>query len=751
MSNGSNIRSLNWDEIDHSAFHGAGDVVTRVQFWQKTWFLTLLFTVCLGGVIASAVVHSNLIKIRAGIIYLTGFSKEIGTLEGLDSRLQLDLILRERMGIQDQESMVRAADPAIALKVGSAWTKVRRAALIPQIDSALLRASKQEADRGATELRSQEKQEEQLFNGLIWGTGMMLLGTLIASIYALKRRATTLLVQSLASSSSGGSYADISASSLKESEAITKAVNNLPAAIIEFESDGRILRWNDQMHHLTGVPASDVIGRNVIDCVQWDSTSEAAKSTIRKIFSGESIPKLEWTLKHYMGENMDLQASIKPVIDGGGAVRSAAAVIRDVTSEKYGRELLVSNDVARLAIIKALPHSLLRFDANLNLVEIHDNSQILVEKIQSIRGAKWREGFGQDLSETLSKAAKQTRLSQKPFIFEYSGDLAGRYVSLGFRVTVAGPTDVLAVVTDLSDRQRLLEAESRGEAKFRSLIEGSADTVLMISADGIILYASPAVRSVLGIGVESVIGRNWLSLVDKDSREIAELGWSETLSGSSRFIIDLVGEESPRTTEITARNLLEDETVEAIIFNMRDISDRRLLEVELKNQLEELEIRTEELRDATRRDPLTGALNYQALLDYLDAICDYSANGGQFSAILFDIDDFKAVNARLGFKAGDELLCHLCESIRSVCRDEDILGRAGSEEFLLILPEADDQVTNRILASVQKQFEAESGHITNLSICTVSKSETTCLSVDVLAELNAELKRVRSAQTESAA
>ncbi|MFM9874567.1 MAG: PAS domain S-box protein [Fimbriimonadaceae bacterium] len=745
MSEGSNVRNLNWDELDHSALHGAGDVVTRVQFWQKTWFLSMLFALCLSGLIATFFVHLRIIDTQSGIIYLREFSKEISTIEGLEPRLQLDLILRERVGIQDNERLVRRADSQIAFKVGSAWTRVRRAALIPEVDSAVLRAAKQESDRGISSLVQSQKVQEQIFGGLTGLTACLLIATLIVAIQALRRRATTLVVQSLDAGGSSGTYADISASSAKESEAITKAVNNLPIPIVEFESDGRILRWNDQMHNLTGIPAQNVLGKNVIECLQWGTTSEAAKSTIRKIFSGESIPKLEWTLVHTMGESLELQASIKPVIDGGGAVRSAAAVIRDVTSEKYGRDLMVANDVARLAIIKALPDSLLRFDSNLNLVEIHDNSQILVSKVNLLRGDKWREGFGADLTETFCKAAKQAQLTQKPYVFQYSGELAGRHVTIGFRVAVAGPTDILAIVTDLNDRQRTLEADLRGEAKFKHLIEGSADAVMMVSAEGIVLYASPAVRPVLGIDVESIVGRNWQSLVEKDSRDVAESGWQESLKGSSRFVLEVITGGALNTVEISSRNLLEEESVGAVVFNIRNITERRRLEVELTQRLLELEIRTEELRDAAQRDPLTGTLNYQALLQYLEAICDYAADRGSFSAILFDIDNFKTVNAEHGYLAGDDLLCMLANVILEFSREEDILGRAGAEEFLLILPEADTQVVERITESVRKKFAENCKELTTLSVCSVSKQKEHANSSSVLQELNGLVVKSRVA------
>ena len=749
---GANVRNLNWEEIDPNALHGAGDVVTTVRFWQRPWFIGVLFMICFAAMFGAFYLHHRIATYIGAVNHLSAFAKEISTLEGLDKNLQLELILRERMGIQDDESAVRQADRTVAYRVGTAWTAVRRSALVPAVDSGQIRQAKQEAERGLSQLITQRTQLNQLFGGLIWSSGFFLVIALVVSIKAVQRRATTLVVQSLgASSGTRGTYVDISASSLRESEAITRAVNNLPAAIFEFESDGRILRWNQQMHHLTGIPSEKAVGRNIIDCVQWDGTKEAARSTIRKIFSGESVNGLEWSMEHSLGERIDLVATIKPVTDGGGGVRSAAAVVRDVTSEKFGRELLISNDVARLAIIRAVPDTLLRFDAALNLVDIHDNSRVLRADQNNLKGNNWREFFGTDLAELLAKAAKQARLSQRPYSFEYEGEIDGRRIALGFRVAVAGPSDILAVVSDLSDRQRLLEAESRSEARFKSLIEGSADTIMMLSAEGIILYCSPAVKAIIGMDSDGLMGRNWLELVHKDDRETGESSWKAILRAGKEatdFSVELVSTSGLRIAEITARNMLADHSVGAIIFNLRDVSERRQLEHELKNRLSELKVQNEALQEATMRDPLTGALNYQALLFYLDAICGY-AEEGMFSAILIDIDEFKKFNADFGFSAGDELLRQLTGVVREVCRVDDVFGRSGSEEFLLILPEVGEDMVQSVCERITQRFEDVTEGKANLSIAFTTKKEISVTPGMILDELNRELVDRRSGEPET--
>lgn len=88
-------------------------------------------------------------------------------------------------------------------------------------------------------------------------------------------------------------------------------------------------------------------------------------------------------------------------------------------------------------------------------------------------------------------------------------------------------------------------------------------------------------------------------------------------------------------------------------------------------------------------DKLTGTLNRkfleQAINDYIRKA---SRDKSIFSIIMFDLDNFKSVNDKFGHLTGDYVLKKVCSVIKENIRKEDVIGRYGGEEFIIILPSA---------------------------------------------------------------
>lgn len=97
-------------------------------------------------------------------------------------------------------------------------------------------------------------------------------------------------------------------------------------------------------------------------------------------------------------------------------------------------------------------------------------------------------------------------------------------------------------------------------------------------------------------------------------------------------------------------------------------------------------LRTETALNA-QMDPLTRVYNRSSMLSLLFRETDrVQRMKTPLCLLLMDVDDFGHWNSRLGMDACDELLCNVVERTQRVLRSYDVLGRAGKDEFLMILP-----------------------------------------------------------------
>ena len=126
------------------------------------------------------------------------------------------------------------------------------------------------------------------------------------------------------------------------------------------------------------------------------------------------------------------------------------------------------------------------------------------------------------------------------------------------------------------------------------------------------------------------------------------------------------------------------------------------------------ERRRELLAEASRTDPLTGALNRRGFQSSAASmLAGVSRLGHPASLVLLDLDEFKRFNDSHGHAAGDELLTWVTERIRDSLRPTDSIARLGGDEFAVLLAGADraaaQAAVRRIAGDLQTRVAASFG------------------------------------------
>jgi diguanylate cyclase (GGDEF)-like protein len=170
-------------------------------------------------------------------------------------------------------------------------------------------------------------------------------------------------------------------------------------------------------------------------------------------------------------------------------------------------------------------------------------------------------------------------------------------------------------------------------------------------------------------------GRIQSALAYPLAAETGELGWLAVYSRSSDMVLEDAA--APELEEIALR------AGPALANALRFREARRLADL----------------------DALTGLHNRRYFHESLQRECARAQRyGRRLALVVLDLDDFKAINERIGHLAGDGVLAEAAERMQSVVRAADIPCRVGGDEFAVILPESGiaqaDQLYRRIDAAI---------------------------------------------------
>jgi diguanylate cyclase (GGDEF)-like protein/PAS domain S-box-containing protein len=200
--------------------------------------------------------------------------------------------------------------------------------------------------------------------------------------------------------------------------------------------------------------------------------------------------------------------------------------------------------------------------------------------------------------------------------------------------------------------------------------------ILTVGVDGTLMFASPACERTLGLRPDEVAGKNLLGVwAGEDADRLrAFLGEVAATPGEPVGPVEMRIERGPEryVLEIVGSNLTNDPAVQGLALNLRDVTERKALE--------------EQLRQLAFHDSLTLLANRSLFRDRLQHSLTLAQRAHNQMAVMFvDLDNFKSVNDSLGHDVGDRLLQAVAQRLVKSTRFSDTVARLGGDEFAILL------------------------------------------------------------------
>lgn len=241
------------------------------------------------------------------------------------------------------------------------------------------------------------------------------------------------------------------------------------------------------------------------------------------------------------------------------------------------------------------------------------------------------------------------------------------------------PRCLAGAFQDVTLRKRVVATLEASDRRFRKLFQYSLGLICTHDHEGLLLSVNPAAAKSLGYSVGEMIGRPMTDFMRPESHPAFRDYLLRVITNDSDAgTLELIAKDGNLHTW-QYHNVLDDEDDDPYVLgHAQDVTERQQHE--------------NKLREWSIRDTLTGCFNRRYLAELIAA-----HQKERWGCIVIDLDHFKQVNDTHGHQHGDEVLIDMAAFLsRHVC-SQDAVIRLGGDEFLVLLREAGEGLTETVV------------------------------------------------------
>ncbi|MDH5681442.1 MAG: PAS domain S-box protein, partial [Spirochaetota bacterium] len=385
-----------------------------------------------------------------------------------------------------------------------------------------------------------------------------------------------------------GSYEDITQKKQDEDSlrVLSDAVNSSISSIVMTDLDGKIIYVNPaflvqwgirNMDELINYPLAQLMADETLFNNMWlqlrkDQNWEGELSGVKKV-----------------GGHFDLSVSATMVLDDQANPTRVIAFMDDITQRKRMEEALVQNEKKNRTLISSLPDIIIRITSDGTILDFQDSNENPLFDSNQMLGKNITEIIPASSSELVLGLIAKALDTLETQTVEYKAKVNDHHNYFDTRLIAMDQNEVLIIARNITERKTIDEKLKQQALIFETMYDG----IILTGLDGVIIDWNRGAERLYGYSKEEVIGKNISILYRKEnagavsSEILNDIKTTGQWTGEVKYITKDNAMGISETIVVPMRD--ERGNIVATLGVNRDITNRKLIERELQEKVQELE------------------------------------------------------------------------------------------------------------------------------------------------------------------